>query len=205
MGVHLFVLLLAPVVAEASSQADEDVAERLILCGVELRRVGLHQEALDLFAKAHARSPSGRSLAQMALAEFSLKRHADAESHLATALATDSRWVNVPGNRRVLEQTLRALRSKIAVVNVVGPAGTEVVMNGRSVGHLPLPGPVHMEAGPVRIDLTSPEHRWWTVVMTVAGGSQVELIASPQSRCSSPPPPIEPPSRATEPPPSVRP
>lgn len=157
-------------VLAAPAASAEDPAEALLRRGAELRRQDRHEEALELFRKAHALSPSERTLAQMGLAEFSLKAYADAESHLAGALAMDSPWV--AKNRAILEQALANVRTHIAVVTIVGPAGTDVAVNGKPVGRLPLAEPLHLAEGPVRIEGTAPDHQPATLDVTLAGGKE---------------------------------
>jgi hypothetical protein len=159
--------------------ADDPATESLIRRGVELRKADRNEDALDMFQKAHALTPSGRTLAQMGLAEFSLKRFVDAENHLAAALTTDLPWV--VHNRAPLEQALASVRSHVAIVDIVGPDGAEVAVNGRSVGRLPLLEPVHIAEGSIRIEGTAPNHQPSALDVTVAGGRgfKVTLDLSP--------------------------
>jgi hypothetical protein len=150
------------------ARADDPATESLIRRGVELRKAERHEEALDLFQKAHALSPSGRTFGQMGLAEFSLKRFVDAETHLTAALDSNLPWV--AHNRGPLEQALVGVRSHIAIVDVIGPAGAEVAVNGKSVGRLPLPAPFHLAEGHLRIEGTAPEHQPAALDVTVIGG-----------------------------------
>jgi hypothetical protein len=154
----------------AGMAAAEDPTDVLLRQGAELRKQERHEEALDLFRKAHALSPSGRTFAQMGLAEFSLKTYVDAEAHLAAALASDSPWV--AKNRAVLEQALADVRKHVAIVTVVGPAGADVAVNGRPVGRLPLSAPLHVAEGQVRIEGTAPDHQPATLDVTLSGGKE---------------------------------
>src|SRR5688572_3024963 len=107
-SVLLMVVSLALHGALGVAIAAEDPTDALLRRGAELRKQERHEEALDLFRKAHALSPSGRTLAQMGLAEFSLKAYVDAETHLAAALNGDTPWITK--NRTVLEQALTDVR-----------------------------------------------------------------------------------------------
>jgi hypothetical protein len=91
----------------------------------------------------------------MGLAEFSLKIYVDAETHLAAALASDSAWI--AKNRSVLEQALVDVRKHVATLNVRGPAGMEVAVNGAPVGRLPFAQPLHVAEGAVRIEGVAPD------------------------------------------------
>ena len=189
MRALLFVASFLAIVAAASAvRADEDATDALIRRGAELRKVDRHEDALDLFRKAHALSPSGRTLAQMGLAEFSLKRFVEAEVHLTAAIATDSPWVTK--NRAPLEEALGGVRTHIAVVSVSGPAGADVTVNGKPVGRLPLSEPLHVAEGAVRFEATAPEHQPSTLDVTVAGGRQFKVSLDPAPLV--PPPPVAP-------------
>jgi hypothetical protein len=174
LKIHVLVASLAVQGALcATVHAAEDPTDTLLRQGAELRKQDRHEEALELFRKAHALSPSGRTLAQMGLAEFSLKSYVDAEAHLAAALATDSPWI--AKNKAVLELTLADVRKHVAIVDVVGAAGTDVAVNGKPVGRLPLAEPLHVAEGSLRIEGTAPEHQPATLDVTVAGGKDFKV------------------------------
>src|SRR5690349_23308438 len=102
----LLVAVLAVNVVGASARAAEpETAEQLVAKGVELRKKGDHAGALREFQAAHAKEPSGRTLAQMGIAEATLQRWVDAENHLSQALESTMPWVEK--NRATLEQTLQ--------------------------------------------------------------------------------------------------
>jgi hypothetical protein len=190
---HALVLIVSLGVAGATGAravAAEDPAEALLRRGAELRTQDRHDEALELFRKAHALSPSGRTLAQMGLAEFSLKAYVDAETHLAAALANDSPWITK--NRAVLEQALADVRKHVATVTVVGPAGTEVAVSGKPVGRLPLAEPLHVAEGSVRIEGTAPERQPATLDVTLAGGKEFKATLE-LAPLSAPTPTLTPP------------
>jgi hypothetical protein len=167
-------LLVQGVVAEGPARAADDPAEALLRRGAELRRADRHEEALELFQKAHAISPSGRTLGQMGLAEFSLKRYVDAEAHLVGALADQSPWV--AKNRGALEQALEDVRKHVAVLTISGPAGADVTVNGKPVGRLPLVEPVHVGEGRVRIEGNLIDHQTTAVDIKAPGGQQVNTV-----------------------------
>src|SRR6185503_18337669 len=135
-------------------------ADGLLAKGVELRRQGKTAEALDMFEKANAIDPSARALAQIASAELALQRVVEAEAHLEQALARhDSPWIENATNRNSLEQMLADVRRQVSRLELVGAPGTEVVVNGRVVGVLPLPEPIHIAAGLIEIAATAPGRR----------------------------------------------
>jgi hypothetical protein len=166
-------LVVAPRIAAA---AGADPAEPLIEQGVKLRTEGRHAEALELFQKANAASPSARTLAQMGLAEGSLKRWTDAETHLVAALAAhDTPWIEIRRNREALEQALTAVRGHIGTLLIVGPAGVEVALDGKPLGRLPLAGPRRVAEGPIQVRGTAPGHRPTDVDATISGATETTV------------------------------
>lgn len=179
--VALLLLVVGPFAFAAPAAANVDA---LIRRGAQLRVQGKHDEALQLFQQAHALEPSGRTLAQMGLAEYSLQRYVDAEEHLAAAVATDSPWV--AKNRRTLEEALGGVRAHVAIVTLTGPAGAEVTMNGRPLGRLPLSEALRVAEGPLHFEATAPGRQPAVLDVPVQGGKafQVTLDLPPV-----PPPP----------------
>lgn len=78
----------------AFAAPDDPDAEALINRGIELREHGKDDEALGVFKKAFAKSPTPRARAQVALAEQALGLWTAAESDLASCLAAaDDAWI----------------------------------------------------------------------------------------------------------------
>jgi hypothetical protein len=137
---------------------------------------GKNSDALDLFRKAHALAPSGRTLAQVGLAEGALKQWIEAEDHLVAALAAhDTPWIENPRNREALDHALTAIRGHIGRVAVLGPAGAEVSVNGRPVGRLPLSEPLRVAEGAAQIEARAPDRRPASSRIDAAGGATVTV------------------------------
>jgi hypothetical protein len=163
--------------ARLAVAAAADPADALVEQGVNLRVQGKHVEALELFTKAHALSPSARTLAQIGLAEGSLHRWLEAENHLSRALAAhDTPWIENHRNREALEQALSAVRGHIGSVIVIGPAGAEVTVDGKPMGRLPLSAPLRLAEGAVRMEGTAPGRRPAAAPVTVTGGAESTVI-----------------------------
>src|SRR5438045_3141318 len=95
---------LLGVPGRAAAETAHD-AEAAIRRGVELRKKGDDEGALREFKRAYEIAPKPRAAAQMGMAEQSLGRWPDAESHLAEAVSSKGDpWVEK--NRSVLEQSL---------------------------------------------------------------------------------------------------
>jgi hypothetical protein len=74
-------------------------ADVLIKPGVELRREGKDQVALEEFRPAFDVAPTPRALAQIALAEEALGRWIDAEAHIGKARGRAGPWIRSIGRR----------------------------------------------------------------------------------------------------------
>ncbi len=168
----VLMLVLAPALSNAASTEAE--AEALIAKGLELRRQEKPTEALDLFQRAHALAPSPRTLGQMGLVEASLQRWADAENHVAAALTTpNDPWVRK--NRGFLDQALAAAKGHMGELEIIGPAGTEISIDGKPVGTLPaVPVVRHLE-GSVVVAASSAGFKEFTKTVAIAGGARSSL------------------------------
>jgi hypothetical protein len=175
-------------VAEA---ADGPSADELVSRGLRLRKSGDQAGALRAFQAAHDKAPSPRTLAQMGLAEATLERWTDAETHLADALASTTTWIE--RNRPTLEETLQLARTHVAEVVVFGPNGASVTIANRTLGPLPLLGPpLHVNEGAITITVQAPRHKHFIETVTAKGGTRVTVTATlePLPLPQPPPPPL---------------
>ena len=140
---------IAPRHARAAGAPD-----KLLQDGLNLRRSGDDQGAYSLFVEAYGVSHAPRAAAQLGFCEQALGRWADAETHLSEALraAPTDAWIRK--NRLPIEQSLAAVKTHIARVEVVGePAGAEVSINGTVVGQLPMATPARVAGGEIEVEL----------------------------------------------------
>ena len=191
----LLVVLASPQAAFAAGTP----ADKLIDEGIELRIAGQYREAFERFQRAHALSPSALTLAQMALAEADLKRWVDAETHIARALAArGTPWIENTKNRGLLEKTLLLIRSHIGLVAVAGPDGTDVTVDGRAAGRLPLDAPLHIPEGTVRMEGKAEGRQSAATDVVVTGGGEailrldLPLVAIPTAPTPSVPEAVRP-------------
>ena len=133
-------------------------ASALLERGVDLRVDKRDAEALELFEKANALSPSPRAMAQIGLAEQALGRWVAAEQHLSAALASkDDPWIRKFS--AALEDGLRVVRSHLASLQVeVNVTGAEVWVNGVVVATTPMREPVRVPAATAVIAVRAPGH-----------------------------------------------
>jgi hypothetical protein len=163
-----FALLVVSMFGASAASAED--ADGLIKRGVELRRAGDDQAALEQFRRAYDLAPSPRALAQMGLAEQALSRWVDGEAHLAKALeAAQDPWI---GKYR---DTLQSSRAEIArhlgwLVVTGGPAGAQLRLDGRLAGTLPLDHPLRLPAGTITLDALAEGHVLATRAVTVRPG-----------------------------------
>jgi tetratricopeptide (TPR) repeat protein len=182
--------------ATAAAASPSDEAEALIRKGVEQRRRGNHTEALELFERASAITPSARALAQRGLAESSLRRWVEAERHLSEALDRhDSPWIEAKENRGVLEQALVSVRTHVGSLRLQGTEGAEVKVNEQSAGRLPVTKAVRVSEGTARVTATAPGRKSVEREIAVRGGDEVVVrldLAADTVVVPAPAPSIEP-------------
>ncbi len=108
--------------------------------GLDLRRAGRSDAALELFRRAYESAPSPRTLGQMGLVESSLQLWTDADAHLTAALATpDDGWVHK--NRQFLDQAMDRTQEHVGELVIIGPPGNQDRLGGKAIGALPISAP----------------------------------------------------------------
>lgn len=161
-------LACAALIASATAYAQES-ADGLIDRGVTLREQGHDAEALALFQRAHALSPSGRALAQIAMAEQALALWEPAEAHLVEALGRGDAWVEE--RRSLFEGALAVIREHLGSLEIEGGVeGAEVVVGGETRGRLPLEGALRVPTGSVQLEVRAPGHAPYRDTLTVRPG-----------------------------------
>jgi tetratricopeptide (TPR) repeat protein len=157
-----------------AGSANEAQANDLIHRGLELRRAGKSDEALDLLRRAHALAPSPRALGQLGLAEASTQRWLEAETHLGAALALrEDAWIR--RNDPLLEHALHEARQHIGELELTGPAGTDVKIDGRAVGTLPDLRPLHLAAGRSLVTASGNGFKQFMKTVVIQAGARTTL------------------------------
>jgi hypothetical protein len=158
----------------ASARASDRDPDALIKRGLELRRAGRSEEALQLFRRAYESAPSPRTLGQMGLVESSLQLWIDADGHLTAALATpDDGWVHK--NRQFLDQAIDRTREHVGELVISGPPGAKIAVGGKAIGALPLPVPVRIAEGAVAVSATSDGSKPYSVDVSIKGGARAAI------------------------------
>ncbi len=169
----LFLTLLGGVASNARPSLAEDV-DGLIKRGIELRRKGKEQEALEVFQRAAQVSRVPRVVGQIALAEQALGMWADAERDLTEALAGGDKEPWVAKNRRQLEEALRVIQNHLGSLEIWGePPGTEVVVDGAVVAKLPMSTPLRLPSGEISLMLRKDGYDKITRTVSIAKGDRV--------------------------------
>lgn len=107
--------------------------------------------ALDIYREAYALFPTARGTAQLGLCEETLGDLGPAEIHLDEALKQrKDPWIKQ--KQKDLRAALKRIQKQAGTLNVSGtPAGTEILVNERAVGTLPLAGPLRVTTGVVKV------------------------------------------------------
>lgn len=184
----------------ARAASDDTIADGAIRRGVELRKLGKDPEALEEFRKAYAAAKTPRALAQIGLAEQALGRWVDAESDLESAVASKSDpWIRK--NAATLNGALEVIRRHLGSLDVIGPEGADLRVDGRAAGTLPLARPARVPIGTLTVELRKTGFFPATRPITIAAGEltreSIDLQPVAAATPAAPPPP---PRRALPPP-----
>jgi hypothetical protein len=141
---------------------------------------------MPLLEKAYKLSRTPRTAAQLGLVQMALGYWVESERHLDEALGDpDNPWV--ARNHAALDGARTRVRGMIGEVTITGePRGAEVLVNGRSVGRLPLAASVRIGKGPVEVELRADGYASATRSLVLAGGGK-EQVAVTLSRAASAP------------------
>lgn len=188
---YLISIVTFAIFASGLALADDRAsAESMIGRGLELRRQGKPEEALEQFQRAHALAPSARTLGHMGIVEGTLKHWTDAEGHLTAALAlSDEGWVKK--NQALLQTALDNVKPHIGLLVFSGSPGATISVSGKPAGTLPNVNPVRVAAGTVIITASAPNSKQFLERVEVQGNMQtaVTINLQPVDVHSAPPPP----------------
>jgi hypothetical protein len=178
------VLSSRPAVAEdPNAQVDASIRK-----AVDLRRQGKDREALDELQQAARLANPPRLTAQIGLAEQALGLWPAAEKHLQQALdqASDP-WVHK--HRSTLDESMTFVQGRLATLDVWGvPDGAEILVNGESVGTLPLPAPLRVTAGTTQLSVRAKGYTPSVRTLELAvGANQREHVVLLAQEATAPP------------------
>jgi len=179
----VFTLLVSASQARAAAEAQQ--AEALIREGVQLRGQDQTARALPLFEKAYGISRTPRTAGQLGLCELELGHYAEAELHLAEALAAPEHpWI--AKNKATLKRQLDVARANVGeLVLTVSPATAEVLLNNKAADKVVVGLPIHLAKGPVDLEVRAPGYEPARETITIVGGKREErtfaLVLQPPS------------------------
>ena len=157
----------------AEASVDED-SEVWIRRGIQRRRDGENEAALDAFLRAYRIQPTGRTLAQVGLARQSLRQWVEAVDCLEEALRRREAWIE--RNRQPLEEALSAVKGHVGWLLVTGPAGARLWIRDIAMGTLPMKE-IRVDEGLYVAKVARDGSRAWSQTVTVVGGKTVEMVA----------------------------
>ncbi len=151
VSLALLVTMTSMAIPCSAFAADDEGAEAAFKRGFELFEEGNYQAALVEFKQAYKMSPNYKMLYNIGLVSKQLNDYAG-------ALDAFTRYLNDGGtavlvSRRVeVNQEIQKLRNRVSQVSVkVDKPGAEISVDGASVGTSPLPAPLTLNIGKIRV------------------------------------------------------
>jgi tetratricopeptide (TPR) repeat protein len=178
-GCALTLVAIALLVAPSTARAEEggSESEPYVQRGIELRRAGKNQDALEAFQHAYAIRPTPRVGAQIALARQALGDWVDAERGIEDALrASDDSWI--ARYRDLLEQALATVRGHLGTLYVeANVSHGDFRLNGLPSEPMPSPDqPIRLAAGTSRFELRAPGYVSVQRTVEIAPRAQVHVV-----------------------------
>jgi hypothetical protein len=172
------VFLAAGAQAQVAIPAENPEADRFVSQGIALRAQGRDADALEAFQRAAELDPNSvRVQIHLATVYQALGDWLKADEYLSMALSRSNHpYVN--RHRQVLEDAKKVIDANVGRLEVEGePVGSEVRLNGRLVGTLPLASPVRATIGSYVLEVQSPGHYPVSRPIVITGGALVrELV-----------------------------
>ena len=143
------VLFVAHNVAADDTKADDDAESRARLAyqrGTELFADEQYAAAAEAFREANRQKPSWKIQYNIAQSESAAKRYGLALQAFELFLAEGGDEIGMARKDEVLAE-IRRLREMVASVDVAGPPGAEVFVDGVKRGVIPLEGLIKVTAG----------------------------------------------------------
>ncbi|MGE0784353.1 MAG: hypothetical protein AB7S26_01595 [Sandaracinaceae bacterium] len=141
LGAILFAIASLTIAPSARADACEDALDR----AYQLREGGQDEAARQLLVQTYERCPQPKVLAMLGLAEAAVNRWAESYAHLTEALRSDHEWIE--RNRADLDSVRTRALGNLGLLEVRGPDGARVAVDGESHGTLPLREPIPLAPG----------------------------------------------------------
>jgi hypothetical protein len=163
------------------SEGSEDAARDAFEEGTRFFQYLHYAEALDAFKRAYALRPSYKILYNVAQSQAMLGHHDLALDAFEEYLAQGGDLVQ-PDRRRSVERDIAQLMSKVGAVEVEGPRGAEVWIDGERKGHLPLAAALSMSQGDHLVTIRRPPTASCDVPVEIVGGATTSVACEPIER-----------------------
>ncbi|MCU0664108.1 MAG: hypothetical protein MUC50_17495 [Myxococcota bacterium] len=190
----LVALLWLPSTSFAQDE-NEQQARTAFQEGVEAFNQGLLAEALELFHRAYATNPSFRILYNIAQTEAELGRPHKAIATFEAYLAEGTSQIPRVRRQQVKKEIAR-LAILVGSLNVAGPDGSELWVDGERIGVLPLGAPILLPSGEHRVSVLLPGFEACERSVVVPNKGNTAELCHP--RPAEPPRPEEPPAPVIE-------
>ncbi len=146
--------------------------------------------AVKKYGEAFALKPSFDIAANLGAAELKLAQFAGAANHLAYAIRTFPPSGD-PKKKAGAERLYGEARQKVGAFDVRAPAGSEMLVDGKSAGKAPLADPVFVDPGPHEIEARDGDRNGKTSARVMASETtQVEVTLGEPGAAA---PPVTPP------------
>jgi hypothetical protein len=167
-------LALAPDSAAVIEEDESPEVSEFIERGIALRRAGDDARALEQFKQAEKLEPdSTRIQVHLAATHQALGNWELADRYLSLSIRNPEDPY-VQKHQAVLATARRTIDGHMGTLQVSGgPKGTEIRLNGRTIGSLPLDEAVRVEAGIYTLEARMPDHYPVTRSVALAGGTLV--------------------------------
>jgi hypothetical protein len=166
------VLLARAPDSRADDVSDVDEAGDLITRGIALRRAGEDARALELFQQAERLQPESARVQVHLAASYQALGHWEAADRYLTLALEDPSDPYIQKHQGTLAAARRTIDGHIGSLQLVGgPRGTEIRLNGRLIGALPIDQTLRIEAGIYTLEARLPGHYPITRSVALAGGS----------------------------------
>jgi len=140
-----------------------------------------YSDALDAFKRAYALRPSYRILYNIAQSQAMLG-HPDLALEAFEAYLDQGATDISAGRRAAVERDITELRRRVGELEVNGPRGCEVWIDGERKGHLPMAASLRLPQGDHLVTLRRSAAASCDVAVTVVGGELTSATCEPVER-----------------------
>jgi len=157
-----------------AAEDSQGQVEQLIAKGIEARKAGEDARALELFQAAEKLEPeSARVRVHLAATYQALGDWESADRYLTLAM-NDSGDSYVQANQGILTSARRSIDAHIGTLELSGgPPGTEIWLNGRSIGKLPIQKKLRIQSGSYTMEARLNGYYPLSRTVTLSGGALV--------------------------------